>query len=176
MEYSKFIYYFCIVFIKYKILNMKKILVTENQFDMIRKGLNENEENRFKNEVSIHVRGNGGMYDGIEIDDVRTSYNHKMVLSYSIQEDYRSWGIEGIYIHNIKGPSELEVTLIGYEEGSNDPIEKDITIPLNWEEDLHVEDMGNQGQISINDYVDIVLYFRENNVIEVEISLDVYTL
>lgn len=155
---------------------MKKIVITENQLNMIRKGLNENEENRFRNEVSVHVGGSGGMYEGMEIDDVRTSYTDKMVLTYSIQEDYRSWGIEGIYIHNIKGPSELEVTLVGYEEGSNDPIEKDITIPLNWEEDLHVEDMGNQGQVSINDYVDITLYFRENNVIETEISLDVYTL
>lgn len=154
---------------------MKKILVTENQLNMIRKNVNEDEENRFRNEVSVSVKGDG-MYDGLIVDDVNPSFSNKMVLTYSIEEEYRSWGIESISITNVKGPSEIDVTLLCYQEGSNDPIEKDITIPLNWEDDLFLENMGNQGQISINDYVTIRLYFRENNIIETEITLDVYTL
>ena len=117
-------------------------------------------------EVSVSVKGDG-MYDGLIVDDVNPSFSNKMVLTYSIEEEYRSWGIESISITNVKGPSEIDVTLLCYQEGSNDPIEKDITIPLNWED---------QGQISINDYVTIRLYFRENNIIETEITLDVYTL
>jgi hypothetical protein len=153
---------------------MKKIILTESQLDMVKKSVDNNDENRFRNEVTINIGGSGGTYNGLIVDDVR-SYSNKMTLSYLIDINYRKWGIEDIYLHDIKGPSQIDVILECYQEGSDEMIEKDITVPLDWEK-LYTESYGNPGQITIDDTVNITLYFRENNNIEVEMSIDIYTL
>jgi hypothetical protein len=153
---------------------MKKIILTESQLDMVKNSVNNNDVDRFRNEVIIKIGSSGGNYNGLIVDDVRL-YSNKMTLSYLIDINYRKWGIDDIYLHDIKGPSEIDVILECYQEGSDEMIEKDITIPLDWEK-LYTEIYNNQGQITTNDSIDITLYFRENDNIEVEMSIDIYTL
>lgn len=153
---------------------MKKIIITENQLNMINESINQEDDNRFRKEVKVSIGSHGNLYGWI-VDDVRT-YNDKMILSYLIEEDYRKWGINGISIMDIKGPSEIEVILECYEEDSDEMVEKEITIPLDWENSLYTENRTGEGIISIDDTLEISLYFRENNEIETELSIDVYNL
>lgn len=153
---------------------MKKIIITENQLNMINESINQEDDNRFRKEVKVSIGSHGNLYGWI-VDDVRT-YNDKMILSYLIEVDYRKWGINGISIMDIKGPSEIEVILECYEEDSDEMVEKEITIPLDWENSLYTENRTGEGIISIDDTLEISLYFRENNEIETELSIDVYNL
>ncbi len=153
---------------------MKKIILTESQLDMVKNSIKSEDEVRFRNEVIINIGGSGGNYNGLIVDDVR-SYSKKMTLSYLIDIDYRSWGIENIYLHDIKGPSEIDVILECYQEDSDEMIEKEVTIPLDWEK-LYTETYDNQRLVTTNDNINITLYFRENDNIEVEMTLDIYTL
>jgi len=154
---------------------MKKIILTESQLDMVKNSIKKEDDVRFKNEVIVDIGVNSEQrYKGMQIDDVRI-YSNKMTLSYLIDMDYRSWGIDDIYIHDIKGPSEIYVILECYKEGSDEMVEVDLTLPLDWEK-LYVEKGLNQGLVSIDDRLDITLYFRENDNIEVDMSINVYTL
>jgi hypothetical protein len=151
--------------------NMKKILLTENQLDMIKKHVNEAiDDNRYERVVSVDIDHYGVKIDGNDIDWVTAP---DIRLSYLIDSEHRSWGIKGITLYDIQGPSEIELSITPQLEDSQD-IEK--TFQLNWE-NVEQETQENEGVITIGNEIVIKLGNNENGEIIVEsIHVPVYTL
>jgi hypothetical protein len=156
---------------------MKKIVLTENQLDMVKKHIAEeesNNDNRYRREVRVSVGVNSEQkYKGGEINDVNP-YSSKMTVSFDIDQDHRSWGIKDISLHSIKGPESIEVEIEYYPEGSDDYVTDEITIPLDWD-NISIDKVSN-GLLTVGDEVDITLYISETGEYSTEISMDVYTL
>lgn len=154
---------------------MRKIILTENQVLMVKKHvINESEENRYRRKVKVDIGVNHEQrYKGFEIDYV-TPYTSEIEVSYLIEQEHRSWGIKGISLYNIKGPSEIVAEITYYPDDSNDTMTDEITIPLDWE-NLSTDEVSN-GLITVGDELDITLYISENGEYSVEMSIDVYTL
>lgn len=154
---------------------MRKIILTENQVLMVKKHvINESEENRYRRKVKVDIGVNHEQrYKGFEVDYV-TPYTSEIEVSYLIEQEHRSWGIKGISLYNIKGPSEIVAEITYYPDDSNDTMTDEITIPLDWE-NLSTDEVSN-GLITVGDELDITLYISENGEYSVEMSIDVYTL
>jgi len=154
---------------------MKKIVLTENQLDMVKKHIKEEaDDNRYRREVKVSVGVNSQQrYKGMEINDI-IPYSEKMEISFNIDQDHRSWGIKDISLNSIKGPDSIEVEIECYPEGSDDYISEEITIPLDWE-NISIDKVSN-GLMTVGDEVDITLYISETGEYSTEISMDVYTL
>jgi hypothetical protein len=154
---------------------MRKIILTENQVLMVKKHvINESEENRYRRKVKVDIGVNHEQrYKGFEIDYV-TPYTSEIEVSYLIEQEHRSWGIKGISLYNIKGPSEIVAEITYYPDDLNDTMTDEITIPLDWE-NLSTDEVSN-GLITVGDELDITLYISENGEYSVEMSIDVYTL
>jgi hypothetical protein len=150
---------------------MKKILVTENQLDMIKKHINEAfDDNRYERVVSVDVDTYGAKINGNDID---WAVAGDMRLSYLIDQDHRSWGIKDISLYDIQGPSEVELTITPQVEDGEDI---EITVPLNWEE-VEQETQEGEGVITIGSEIVVKLGNNENGDIVVEsIHVPVYTL
>jgi hypothetical protein len=109
------------------------------------------------------------------IDDV-DSWTKKINVTYVIEQEHRSWGIKNISLYNIKGPESIDVEMTLYPEGSDEPVTKEVTIPLDWENNLSISNEEGKGLITIGDVVNVIVYVGENNLITTELELDVYTL
>jgi len=150
---------------------MKKILLSENQLNMIKKRISEGiNDNRYERVVSVDVETYGVKINGNDIDwavagDIR--------LSYLIDQEHRSWGIKDISLYDIQGPSEIELTITPQVDDADDI---EITIPLNWE-NVEQETQENQGVITIGNEIIVKLGNDENGEVVVEsIHVPVYTL
>ncbi len=154
---------------------MKKMLITENQLNMIKSSLNENINNeRYERVVDVNV-GIGGSprYENMTLEDITTDYN-QMRLTYLIEQEHRSWGIKYISLTDIQGPDEIEVELHLYPDGSDDPTIKEVKIPLDWSK-LEKNTNRGDGFVSIGDRLDIRFYLVDGR-FEMEMEIDVYTL
>jgi hypothetical protein len=156
---------------------MKKIVLTENQLDMVKKHIAEQEssdDSRYRREVKVSVGVNGEQrYKGMEINDI-TPYSSKMEVSFYIEQEHKSWGIRDISLNSIKGPSSIEVEVEYFTNDSDDYTTEEIEIPLNWD-NISIDKVSN-GLITVGDEVDITLYISENGEYTTEISMDVYTM
>lgn len=157
---------------------MKKIVLTENQLDMVKKHISEQEsDNRYERKVEVNVGTTGEYtYDGMVIDEI-TTYNNEMRLTYLIEQEHRSWGIKDISLYDIKGYDEIEVELHLYPEDSNDAndeVIKEVKIPLDWST-LNVNNYDGKGVITVDDRLDITIHMKEGKFVA-EMSIDIYTL
>lgn len=155
-----------------------KIILTESQILMVKNRIiNEAEGNRYKRKVNISISTNYEQkYKGMEIGDVRPSLYSEIELNYLIDQEQRSWGIKGITLYSISGPSEIEAEIEFYPNDSDEPTTETIVIPLDWENSLFTNEKSGEGVITIGDELDISLYISESGEFSVEMSLDVYTL
>ena len=151
---------------------MKKILVTENQLNMIKKRVNEGYgDERYERMVSVDVETYGVKINGNDIDWVTAP---EIRLSFLIDSEHRSWGIKNITLYDIQGPSEIELTITPQLD---DYEEIDITLPLNWENVEQETQENSGGVVTVGDEIIIKLGNNEDGEIIVEsIHVPVYTL
>jgi len=153
---------------------MGKIVISENQYKNLQKMINEDVNNRYERVVKVNV-GIGGSprYEDMTLDDITTYYD-EMRLTYLIEQEHRSWGIKNISLYDIQGNDEIEVELHLYPDNSNEPIIKEVKIPLDWSK---LETSTNQGEgvVTIGDRLDIRFYLVDGK-FEYEMELEVYNL
>lgn len=151
---------------------MKKIVLTENQVQMVKKHVTESAvgNERYGREVSVSVGTYGAKINGEDIDWAVCS---DMKVSYLIEMEHRSWGIKGISLYSIQGPSEIELTITPQVEDADDI---DITVQLNWE-NVEEETQEGEGVITIGNEIELSLGNDESgNIIVTSIHVPVYTL
>lgn len=151
---------------------MTKIIVTETQLKKLTKKLNEGtiKGDTYEDKVSVDVETYGVKINGQDIDWATCP---EMRLSYEIHIEYASWGIESIYLTNIKGPSEIEVEITP----ETDDQREDITLNLqyDWDNVVIEEERGNSIMIGN----EIVLRLKNNesgDVVIESITVPVYKL
>lgn len=151
---------------------MKKIVLTENQLNMVKKHISESSvgNERYGREVSVYVETYNAKINGEDIDWAVCS---NMKVTYLIEMEHRSWGIKGISLYSIQGPSEIELTITPQVEDGEDV---EIRVPLNWE-NVEEDTQEGEGVITIGDEISLVLGNDENGNIMVDtIQVPVYTL
>jgi hypothetical protein len=151
---------------------MKKIVLTENQLNMVKKRITEGAigNERYGRDVSVDVRTYGTKINGNDIDWAVCS---DIKVTYLIEMEHRSWGIKGISLYSIQGPSEVELTITPQVEDAEDI---EITVPLNWE-NVEEETQEGEGVITIGNEIEIYLGNDESgNIIVSSIHVPVYTL
>jgi len=151
---------------------MKKIVLTENQLKMVKKQVTEGAigNERYGRDVSVSVGTYGAKINGEDIDWAVCS---DMKVTYLIEMEHRSWGIKGISLYSIQGPSEIELTITPQVEDADDI---DITVQLNWE-NVEEETQEGEGVITIGNEIEVSLGNDENgNIIVTSIHVPVYTL
>lgn len=125
---------------------------------------------RYGREVSVSVGTYGAKINGEDIDWAVCS---NMKVTYLIEMEHRSWGIKGISLYSIQGPSEIELTITPQVEDADDI---DITVQLNWE-NVEEETQEGEGVITIGNEIEVSLGNDENgNIIVTSIHVPVYTL
>lgn len=151
---------------------MKKIILTENQLNTVKKRINEGAigNERYARKVSVHVET---YYAKINGEDIDWAVCSDMDVNYLIEMEHRSWGIKGISLYSIQGPSEVELTITPQVEDGEDI---EIRVPLNWE-NVEEETQEGEGVITIGDEINLVLGNDENgNIVVSSIQVPVYTL
>ena len=151
---------------------MKKIILTENQLNMVKNHINEGAINneRYGREVSVNFEAYGVKINGDDIDWVTSS---SIKLTYLTEMEHRSWGIKDISLYSIQGPSEIDVTITPQVDDGEDI---DITLPLDWE-NVEQETQEGEGVVTIGNEITIELGNNENGeVIVKSIHVPVYKL
>ena len=151
---------------------MKKILLTENQLDMIKKHINEGVSDSYSRDVETHIYIGNSTYKGKEINDIS---NYSIRLSYSIDIEAREWGIKDISLYAIEGPKELEVEVDYFVDNDNTNTEV-IKILLDWDK-LETDSSEGEGVVTIGDTLEINMTNDENgNLVVSHMNITVYTL
>ena len=150
-----------------------KVRLTESQMERLKSKLNEADTNKYNREVVVKVHTYGATYKGKEIDWV-TSGNIR--LTYNIEMDIRSWGVKGISLYGIQGPSEIEVDVEYYvSEETDESITETVTLPINWESVVTEEEQN--GIVTVGDEIDIELTNDDKgNLIVKSVTVTVYSL
>lgn len=151
---------------------MKKIVLTENQLNTVKKHISESAvgNERYGRDVSVSVSTYGAKINGEDIDWAVCS---DMKVTYLIEMEHRSWGVKGISLYSIQGPSEVNLTITPQVEDGEDI---EITVPLNWE-NVEEETQEGEGVITIGNEIEFTLGNDENgNIIVSSIHVPVYTL
>jgi hypothetical protein len=155
-----------------------KIVVTENQIKHLVGNLKTNKtinegtisSEEYSDEVKVDVETYGVKINGNDIDWATCG---NMRLTYNIGIEYSSWGINGIYVDNIKGPSEIEIEITPQTDDNQDDIL--LTLPYTWENVQIEEDKGRI--IGVDNEIRVKLKNTENGEIAIDyISVTVFTL
>ena len=128
---------------------MKKIVLTENQLDMVKKHIAESAvgNERYEREVEVSVYSSGVKIDGEDIDWVSAP---NIKLNYLIEMDHRSWGIKDISLYSIEGPSEIEFTITPQVDDAEDVY---LNIPIAWDTVVEKETQEGEGLITIGNKI-----------------------
>ena len=151
---------------------MKKVILTEKQIEKLKTKINDSAigNERYSREVSVHVETYHAKINGEDIDWA-TAPN--ISVNYLIEMEHRSWGIKGISLYSIQGPSEIELEITPQVEDAEDVYLK---LPLNWD-NIEEETQEGEGVITIGSEITLVLGNNENGEIIVDsIHVPVYTL
>ncbi len=151
---------------------MKKIILTENQLDMIKKHINEGAigSDRYERRVKVDVETYGVKINGEDID---WAICGEMTLTYLIEMEHKSWGIRDISLYDIQGPSEIEIEVTPQVEDAEDVY---LTLPFDWS-NVETESETSESVITVGDEIIIRLGNNENGEIIIEsIHVPVYSL
>ena len=135
---------------------MKKIIITESQSKKVMgKILSEQlaPEERYSQEVNCSFGYHKLTYKGHEIDWIPDT---KFRVSFTIYVDAREYGIKDIGVMNVRGPEAIDVLVTYYPEGSDDHVEEDVVINLNWD-DVKVDHDADIGWIGIDQDIEMDL-------------------
>lgn len=153
-----------------------KIILTESQFNNVKKSLNEGVSNTYSDKVKIDPLyfSSETKYKGHEIDDISAD---EITLSYNIEIEGRSWGIKNIYVYGIEGPQTINLLVKYYKDGGDyDWVEEEVTLPLSWES-LVTDEITGEGMVTIGHELELELKNDQNgNLVITKMTLPVYTL
>jgi hypothetical protein len=151
---------------------MKKIILTENQLNMVKKYVNEGAMggDRYERSVTVYVETYGVKINGEDIDWATCG---DMKLSFLIEMEHKSWGIRDISLYDIQGPSEIEIEVTPQVEDAEDVY---LNLPFDWS-NVEKETETEEGVITIGNEITIKLGNNENGEVIIEsINVPVYTL
>ena len=151
---------------------MKTIILTENQLNMVKKHINEGAigGDRYERHVKVHVETYSTTINGNDIDWATCG---DLRLSYIIDMEHRSWGIKGISLYDIQGPSEIEIEVTPQVEDAEDVY---LNLSYDWN-NVEIETEDGEGVVTVGDEITIKLSNNENGEIYIEsIHVPVYTL
>jgi hypothetical protein len=152
---------------------MAKFIFTENQLEMIkRRSLNEGAiaNDRYERKVSVSVETYGVKINGEDID---WATGGEMTLTYIIEMEHRSWGVKGVSLYDIQGPTEIEIEVTPQVEDAEDI---NLTLPIDWSS-VEIETEQGEGVITIGTEITVKLGNTESGDIIVEsVHVPVYTL
>ena len=168
MDIPKFIY----IFVGY-LLHMKKIILTEDQMDLLRKNAQREDERRYRRDVKIDVESYRVTYKGMEINDITAGYNP--TLTYLIEQEHRSWGIKDISLYDIKGPEGIEIEVEYWVDNDNTETET-LSLPIVWDS-VETDTQTGHGVVTIGDTLVVSLKNNESGEIVIDsLHLEVYNL
>jgi len=171
---------------------MKKIVVTEKQLGMIGEFV-ENESTNSTETITESSSDNQYRRDDIEVrvgyhdvkfngEEIEYASCGNISMVYYIDQEHRSWGIKSIYLYGISSVNdelELEINTIsdGNEEGDFKQEEHMITVSVDWDKVLEVEEIHAEGVITIGDVLELTLSNdQEGNIIVTKAEIEAYTL
>lgn len=148
-----------------------KLRITENQFETIKKSLNEGVDNQYSREVRISYYYHGVTVNGVQIEDIMDS---TVTLRFNIELEGRSWGIKDISLNGITGPSEIDLEMQSYDE-REELMDANATIQLDWDR-ATINKQSGHGVITVGDEIEITLVNDQNGGIVVKsIEIPVYS-
>jgi len=152
-----------------------KIKITEGQLQRL-KHLSEGMDDTYNTQVNVSFSTGNDFKFPYEINDIVPT---KMRVSFDIDVEYKSWGIRGISLYNIKGPEVIEAEIEYYADNENDEDirTETINIKLDWENAIKVENESGSGLVTVNDDIEIVLGgSNESGFFASEIQVITFTL
>jgi hypothetical protein len=130
----------------------KKIILTESQVKRLKNRLVENVDSKYSKDVKVVFSYYNITLKGREINDIPPI---NIRLSYDIYVEYKSWGINGISLFNVKGPEEVEIEVNYFIDNDNTD---DVTVPIKFKWDTYTPEIEkDMGIISIGDEVEVIL-------------------
>jgi hypothetical protein len=152
---------------------MKKIILTEDQMDLLRKNAQREDERRYRRDVKIDVESYRVTYKGMEINDITAGYNP--TLTYLIEQEHRSWGIKDISLYDIKGPDGIEIEVEYWIDEDNTETET-LSLPIVWDS-VETDTQTGHGVVTIGDTLVVSLKNNESGEIVIDsLHLEVYNL
>lgn len=152
---------------------MKKIILTEDQMDLLRKNAQREDERRYRRDVKIDVESYRVTYKGMEINDITAGYNP--TLTYLIEQEHRSWGIKDISLYDIKGPEGIEIEVEYWVDNDNTETET-LSLPIVWDS-VETDTQTGHGVVTIGDTLVVSLKNNESGEIVIDsLHLEVYNL
>ena len=151
---------------------MAKFIFTESQVEKIKRSLNEGtiKGNEYEDRVTVDVETYGVKVNGEDIDWASCA---DMRLTYDIHIEFATWGVDSIYLTNIKGPSEIEIEITPQTDEQRDDVY--LNLPYDWENVTIEEEKGSS--ITVGHEITIKLKNDESGKIVIEsITVPVYTL
>ena len=140
---------------------MKKLILTEAQTKKLMDKMVSEQfsgQERYSQEVSCSFDYHNLTYKGHKIEwipDVR------FIVSFVIHLETRKFGIKGITIGDIRGPEAIDIDVTYYPEGSNDPVDEEVMLQLNWD-DVTIHDDADIGWIGIDQDIEIDLTITQD--------------
>jgi hypothetical protein len=134
-----------------------KLKITESQLQTIKRKLTFNSK---------------ATYNGMEISNIS---DETIKITYDIDLEVRHWGIKGIIVYNVKGPSDITIDIETYNV--NDEAETNsIPLKLDWDNVEYVS-YQDEGVITVSDEIEVFLTNNNNGDIIVEkINVTTYNL
>ena len=129
-----------------------KLIITEAQHNRIKSLLKESvSTDSYTQEVTLKFDGYSSTLKNHEINYINPV---KVNLNFYITFDVKSWGVRGISVYGINGPTEVEITVDYYDV---DEEERTIEVPIriDWESAVINED--KLGFIGIDDSAEVTL-------------------
>jgi hypothetical protein len=150
-----------------------KLKITESQLQTIKRKLTEEvvSDSNYNRMVKLSFNGKA-TYNGMEISNIS---DETIKITYDIDLEVRHWGIKGIIVYNVKGPSDITIDIETYNV--NDEAETNsIPLKLDWDNVEYVS-YQDEGVITVSDEIEVFLTNNNNGDIIVEkINVTTYNL
>lgn len=148
-----------------------KIQLTESQ---IKRLTEAKSDNQYKANVRASFNAFNLTYKGREIDYVDPI---TFDLKFLIDIEMKSWGIKNLSVYGFNGPESIQTSIGVFTKEDDYSRPVDISIPVDWENVLNVEEVKGRGVATIERELEINLTQNEEGSLSVEsIDLVVYTL
>lgn len=137
-----------------------KLKITEAQLERLKGRLTEAPKdksggNTYQRYIKFNFNYGRTKLKGHDINDV--FLEPKMPVSFEVEIKSREFGIDGISLHNISGPTDVEVE-VDYFVNSDNTDTVNLDLKLDWsEQTLRLEPRSNNGVITIDDEIEIYL-------------------
>jgi len=136
----------------------KNVMETLKKEREVTEGSSFTNDSKYKMECKIDLDHAGLTFHSNEVDDITTS---NINVTFDIDMDGREWGIKDISVYNVKGPEQLTLNVTYYPQGSDDNVDEEITIPLNWD-DVEYDENDDLSYIGIGRDIIISLKNDQN--------------